>query len=80
MVALRGAGGVGVLGGKSSRAKAGEPNDTACVFASRGAAKRLVRIGRQEFDFFSTALRGEPAEDVGFIQLRPDAVATFAKS
>jgi hypothetical protein len=79
VVALKARGNVGILGGKSERAKTGEPNDSFCVFASRGSAKRFVRIGQEQFDFLSTVMRGEPAEDVEYIQLRPDAVTTFAK-
>jgi hypothetical protein len=79
VVALKGGGNASVLGGKSSRAKAGEPNDSFCTFSSRGAAKRFVRIGQEQFDFLSSALRGDPAEEVEYYPLRPDTVTTFAK-
>ncbi len=81
VVALKGGGNASVLGGKSSRANAspGEPKDSFCTFSSRGAAKRFVRIGQEQFDFLSSALRGDPAEEVEYYPLRPDTVTTFAK-
>ena len=79
VVALKGGGSDDVLGGKSSRATAGEPNDSFCTFSSRGSAKRFVRIGQEQFDFLSSALRGDPAEKVEYYSLWPDAVTTFAK-
>jgi hypothetical protein len=79
VVALKGEGGVGVLGGKSTRARAGEPNDSFCVFRSRGAAKRFVGLGQKEFNFLSTALRGDPVQDVEYHRIKPDGVATFGQ-
>jgi hypothetical protein len=79
LVVLRGEGGANVLGGTSTRARLGEPSDSFCVFSSRRAAKTLVRIGQTKFDFLRTALRGAPAEEVDYISLRPEAIATFAE-